>query len=434
MGTPMQPVDTFELVLALLAVVVALHWVAQRVGLPPSIAMLLGGGALAFVSGLPPVKLNPELALVLFLPPLVMDGAYYTALGRFRRHLPGILSLAIGAVIFTTLAVGLILRWLLPGLPWAACFALGAIVSPPDAISARAVLHRVRLPRRLSALVEGESLLNDATGLVLFRIAVVAALSGVFDAGAAFSSFIVHALGGVGTGLAVSAIWIFAVRHLRDSTLIIMANTLMCWAAYIGAETVHVSGVIATVFAGLVLGWYQHIILPARVRLRGEVVWQTLVFVLEALVFILIGRSMGDVLDRVGGLRAAWQHMAVPVTGVVLAVIFSRFTWVFATDLVQYALRAVGVLFPATGSPEGDHIGMDRDARRGDARNRSLPARGYAGPGPNARYGLCRDLRHGRAAGREFGLAGQAPPPARSGSARQNEQDSNRNSRRPRAG
>jgi CPA1 family monovalent cation:H+ antiporter len=347
----MHPVETFELILAFLAVAVALHWAAQRIGLPPSIALLVGGGALALVSGPAPVKFDPALALVLFLPPLVMDGAYYTALGRFRRHLPGILSLAIGAVIFTTLAVGLAVRWLVPGLPWAACFALGAIVSPPDAISARAVLQRVSLPRRLSALLEGESLLNDATGMVLFRFAVAAAMSGVFEAGAAVSSFVLLGLGGVAAGLAVSAIWIFVVRRLRDLTLVIMANTLMCWAAYMVAETAHVSGVIATVVAGLVLGWYQHIILPARVRLRGAVVWETLVFVLEAMVFILIGFSMGDVLARVGGIEAVSHKMAVPVIGVVLAVIVARFAWVFGTDLVQVALRALGMRYPRPLGP-----------------------------------------------------------------------------------
>jgi len=163
----MHPVETFELILALLATVVALHWVAARIGLPPSATLLVGGGALAFVPGLPSVTLDPELALVLFLPPLLMDGAYYTAFGRARRHLPGILSLAVGAVLFTTLAVGVVTHSLVPQLPWAACFALGAVVSPPDAIAARAVLQRVKLPRRLQALLEGESLLNDATGLVL---------------------------------------------------------------------------------------------------------------------------------------------------------------------------------------------------------------------------------------------------------------------------
>jgi CPA1 family monovalent cation:H+ antiporter len=327
----MHPVDTFELVLALLAGVVALHWAADRVGLPPAAALLVGGGALAFIPGLPSVALDPQLVLVLFLPPLLMDGAYYTAFGRFRRHLPGILSLAVGAVMFTTLAVGLVVRWLLPGLPWAACFALGAIVSPPDAVSARAVLQGVKLPRRLSALVEGESLLNDATGLVLFRFAVAATLSGVFNAGAAVS-----------VGLAVSAIWIFAVRRLRDQTLMIMVSTLMCWVAYIAGEAAHVSGVIATVVAGLVLGWYQHVIFPAQVRLRGGAFWQTLVFVLEALVFILIGFSLRGVLDRVGGIGAASTTMAIPILGVVLTVVAARFVWIFGSDGLLGLLRRIG--------------------------------------------------------------------------------------------
>ena len=129
----MHAVQAFELILVLLAVIVGLHWLALKLRWPPATALLVGGGALAFVPGLPIVSLDPELALVLFLPPLLMDGAYYTALGRFRRHLPGILSLAVGAVVFTTLAVGVVAHWIMPGLPWAACFALGVIVSPPDA-------------------------------------------------------------------------------------------------------------------------------------------------------------------------------------------------------------------------------------------------------------------------------------------------------------
>src|SRR4051794_831537 len=192
----MDAVASFELILTLLALVIALHWLALKLKLPPATALLVGGGLLAFVPGLPSVELDPDLALVLFLPPLLMDGAYYTAFGRFRRHLPGIISLAVGAVVFTTLIVGVTVHWLVPSLPWAACFALGAIVSPPDAVSARAILQTVTVPRRLLALLEGESLLNDATGLVLFRFAVAATLSGVFDAGAAVGSFLFLAVGG----------------------------------------------------------------------------------------------------------------------------------------------------------------------------------------------------------------------------------------------
>lgn len=339
----MVPVETFELVLVLLATVIALHWVAGRIGLPPSAALLVGGGALAFLPGLPEISLDPELALVLFLPPLLMDGAYYTAFGRFRRHLPGILSLALGAVLFTTLVVGVVTHWLVPALPWAACFALGAIVSPPDAVAARAVLQRVTLPRRLQALLEGESLLNDATGLVLFRFAVAATLSGAFDAGAAAGSFALLALGGVAVGVAVGAVWMLVIRRLTDQTLVVATATLLCWAAYLAGEALHVSGVIATVAAGLVFGWYQHVILPARVRLQGNAFWRTLVFSLEALVFILIGFSLRSVLDRAGGLDAVLATMAAPILGVVLAVTVARFAWVFGSDLLLAGLRRAGL-------------------------------------------------------------------------------------------
>lgn len=339
----MQAVQIFEITLALLGVVIALQWAAQRAGLPPAAALLVGGGALAFIPGLPPVSLDPEFALVFFLPPLLMDGAYYTAVGRFRRHLPGILSLAVGAVVFTTLVVGVVAHCLVPRLPWAACFALGAIVSPPDAVSARAVMQRVSLPRRLSALLEGESLLNDATGLVLFRFAVAATLSGAFDAGAAVGSFLVLALGGVAAGLVVAGVWLLVIRRLADETLIIAATTLLCWCAYLVGEAVHVSGVIATVTAGLVLGWQQHVVFPATARLRGTALWRTLVFVLEALVFILIGFSLRGAVERLGQVDAAAAQLVVPVIGVVLAIVATRFVWVFGTDVILATLRRLGL-------------------------------------------------------------------------------------------
>jgi monovalent cation/hydrogen antiporter len=339
----MHPVETFETVLVLLTAVIALHWAAARIGLPPSASLLVGGGALAFLPGLPEVSLDPELALVLFLPPLLFDGAYYTAFGRFRRHLAGILSLALGAVLFTTLVVGVVTHWLVPSLPWAACFALGAIVSPPDAVAARAVLQRVTLPRRLQALLEGESLLNDAAGLVLFRFAVAATLSGAFDAKAALGSFVLLALGGLAVGLAVSAVSMLLIRRMRDQTLVVAASTLLCWAAYLSGEALHVSGVIATVAAGLVFGWYQHVVLPARVRLQGTAFWRTLVFCLEAMVFILIGFSLRGTLERAGGIDAVVTTMALPVLGVVLAMTAARFLWVFGGDALLGALRRAGL-------------------------------------------------------------------------------------------
>jgi CPA1 family monovalent cation:H+ antiporter len=339
----MHAVEAFELVLGLLALVIALHWLALKLRWPPATALLVGGGALAFIPGLPAISLDPELALVLFLPPLLMDGAYYTALGRFRRHLPGILSLAVGAVVFTTLAVGVVAHMILPSLPWAACFALGAIVSPPDAVSARAVLKGVHLPRRLEALLEGESLLNDATGLILFRFAVAATLSGVFHTGDAIQSFAFFAIGGVVVGAVVAKGWLFLARRFREPMLVMLITILLCWAAYLAGEAVHVSGVIATVTAGLAMGWYQHEVLPGAVRLRASSAWQILVFVLEAMVFILIGFSLRGAVERVGGIGAIPASWITMMVAVVLTVAVTRFVWVFASEAVLELARKAGL-------------------------------------------------------------------------------------------
>ena len=338
-----HPVQLFELVFVMLLAILALHWIALRLQLPPAVALLLGGGALAFVPGLPVIELDPELVLVLFLPPLLMDGAYFTAHAEFKKNLAGVLSLAIGAVVFTTLIVGVVTHWLLPELPWAACFALGAIVSPPDAVSARAVLQSVKLPRRLSTLLEGESLLNDATGLVLFRFAVAAALTGTFSLGATTGQFLVLAFGGLAVGAGIASLWILLLQRLKDEQLTIAASVLLCWAAYLAAEAVHVSGVIATVTAGLALGWFQHTVFSARVRLRGTAFWQVMVFVFEAFIFILIGLSLRGVLDRVGGLDVVIHQMALPVLAIVLAMTAARFLWIFGSDALLAVLNAFGI-------------------------------------------------------------------------------------------
>lgn len=337
----MHAVESFELVLTLLAIVIALYWLALTFRFPPAVALLVGGGALAFVPGLPAVSLDPQLALVLFLPPLLVDGAYTTALGRFRRHLPGILSLAVGAVIFTTIAVGVVTHWIVPELPWAACFALGAIVSPPDAVSARAVLKSTPLPRRLSALLEGESLLNDATGLILLRFALVATFSGAFDVAQAVGSFFFVAIGGVIVGVLAGALWIVVAKWLRDRMLIVVATSMLGWIAYLTGEALKVSGVIAAVSAGLMLGWFQHTVLPAAVRMLGISFWRILVFALEAMVFILIGFSLRGAIERIGGIDAIPLQMILAVAGVIVTIIVARFVWVFGSDaILELAHRA----------------------------------------------------------------------------------------------
>jgi monovalent cation/hydrogen antiporter len=337
----MSPVAQLELVLCLLLAVVGLELAARRLHLPPAAAFIAGGIVLALTPNTPDIVLDPDLVIVLFLPPLLMSGAYFTVWREFRKNLPGILLLAIGAVAFTTLAVGLIAHWMIPGLPWAVCFALGAIVSPPDAVAAEAVLERLSLPRRMSALLQGESLLNDAAGLVLFRFAVAAALTGVFSIPDATLTFGVLTIGGVLIGAAVGFVGLYGLRRLSDSQLAITVTLLLPWAAYIGAERLHGSGVLATVTTGLILGWHQHTTFSAGTRLRATAVWAILVFLLESLVFILIGLSLRGVLGRLREAPDALHTLLLPIAAVTAAVILSRFIWIFGSDVLRRLARSI---------------------------------------------------------------------------------------------
>lgn len=334
----MSSTETFKFVLILLVAIVALELIARRLRLPTAAALLAGGIGIAFLPGIPAVSFDPELVLIVFLPPLLMDGAFYTVWSDFRRYLGGILWLAVGAVVFTTFAVGVTVHAVLPSLPWAACFALGAVVSPPDAVAAKAVLGKVKLPRRPMVLLEGESLLNDATGLVLFRFAVAAALTGAFSAQGAVMSFAGLALGGIAVGALIGAVVVLVLRRMDQVFLAITASCLSPWAAYIGGEAVHVSGVMAVVTTGIIFGWYQHEVFSANIRVRATTFWAVMIFLLEALVFILIGFSLRGVVERLGGLGDALQALGLPILAVVAAVILSRFVWVYATDYLRRPL------------------------------------------------------------------------------------------------
>jgi Na+/H+ antiporter len=332
----MSPVARFELVLLLLAVIVALELVARRLRLPPAAAFVLGGIALALIPEAPEVELDPDLALVLFLPPLLLSSAFFTVWRDFRANLRIILQLAVGAVAFTTLIVGVVAHLVMPSLPWAACFALGAIISPPDAVAAKAVLQGLRLPRRVTVLLEGESLVNDASGLVLFRLAVAASLTGTFSASSAAVSFVALSLGGVAAGLLFGLMASVLLQRLRDPTLSIIGSLLMAWASYIGADAVGVSGVLSTVACGLVMGWRQHTILTATTRTQARAVWGVVVFVLESLIFILIGLSLRGVLNRfqaqgMDGLTAL-AGVLPAIGAIVAAVVLARFAWIVPTS------------------------------------------------------------------------------------------------------
>lgn len=339
----MDPTRLFELVIAMFLAIIALHYVAQRLRLPPSAGLIVGGAALAFIPGLRPITIDPELVLVIFLPPLLLDGAWSIPLTQLRRHLIGIGSLAVGAVVFTCVVVAWVTHLVFPSLPWAACAALGAVVSPPDAVSARSVLQQVKLPRRLQILLEGESLLNDATGLVLFRFAVAAGVTGMFSAAAAAGELFFLAAGGVLVGVAVGASWVVVARRLGDEYLIIASTALLCWTSYLLGDFLHVSGVIATVTTGLIASWNHSTVLSAATRMRGSSFWTVMVFLMEAAVFILIGLSLRGVVERSGGLGVVLAHSGWKILSILVAITLARFAWVFGSDLLIRIGNGLGI-------------------------------------------------------------------------------------------
>ena len=325
----MSAVSLFELVLLLVGAALVLSLAATRLHLPAAVALVLGGMVLALIPNLPAFTMDPDLILVLFLPPLLMGSAYFTVWRDFKAQLRPILLLSVGAVVFTTLVVGLVAKLMMPSLPLAACFALGAIVSPPDAVAAKAVLQRLSLPERLVTILEGESLVNDASGLVLYKFAVAAALTGMFSASEAGSAFVWLTVGGVAIGLLSGWGWTEVVRRLHDVPTIIVSSFLGSWLSYILAEQLHASGVLATVACGLVVGMRSHTVLNANVRVQSAAVWSLVTFVMEALVFVLIGLALRGVLHRGGdGEMSAVSNRLPMALAVTAAVVLARFLWI----------------------------------------------------------------------------------------------------------
>ena len=317
----------FETLLALLAFGVVLALVASRLQVPVAVPLVLGGMALALVPGLPPVELDPELALALFLPPLLQLSAYRTDWPAFRTHLRPILLMALGAVAFSALAVAVVAKLMVPALPWWAAVALGAIVAPPDAVAAASVLRRFRLPKRIVVVLEGESLINDASSLVLYRFAVAAVAAGTASYGRGALEFLGMAAGGAAVGWLVGRLAMRVFACIEDTLLDITVSLLAGFAAYLAAEALHVSGVLAAVGCGMVLGRQQHAEFTARTRLELNAVWNFVEFVLASLVFLLIGLQLRGIVERLAdydGSQLAWLGAAVSAT-----LMASRFAWVY---------------------------------------------------------------------------------------------------------
>lgn len=315
-----------EIILELLLVVAALAVVAQKLGIPYPILLVIGGLVLGFIPGLPHVELNPEFVFFLFLPPILTSAAWNTSWRDFQFNLRPILLLAIGLVLVTMSAIAVVAHAAL-GLEWSCGFVLGAIVSPPDAVAATAITQRLKVPRRIVTVLEGESLINDATGLVAYRFAVAAVVTGMFSFWEASLRFFVVAIGGVLIGLAMG--WIVVKIHsLMDDSLVEITSTiLMGFFAYILAEHLGVSGVLAVVALGLYHQRKSPEVLSPSTRLQAIAVWEIIIFLLNGLIFILIGLQLPNVLKDISEYSLAtliWYAILISATAIVV-----RLLWVF---------------------------------------------------------------------------------------------------------
>ena len=325
-----------ETIVLLFALVAALVVIARKLGLPYPIVLVISGLALSFVPRLPPIKLNPDIVFYFFLPLLLYPPALYTSWRDFRRNLRAILLLAIGLVLTTMVTVAWVTHTIVPAIPWAAAFALGAIVSPPDAIAATSVIRRLSVPYRIEVVLEGESLVNDATALVALQFAIVAMMTGSFSVGDASLRFVVVAAGGIGFGLLVGYVMRWVQGHLDDPPVQITLSLITPFLAYLPAERLHVSGVLATVTAGILLGWYSPLIVRARFRLQVFAFWDTVVFLLNGFVFIVIGLQLPGILRELHGesLMRLIDN-ALIICGVVVLV---RIVWVVVVTYVPRLL------------------------------------------------------------------------------------------------
>lgn len=324
--------------MALLIAALAVSALARRVGAAPPLVLVVVGLAVSFVPGIPDYELEPELILLLVLPPLLYSAALDSSVRGIKANLRPIGSLAIGLVLFTTLVVGFAAHALVPGLPLASAFVLGAVVAPPDAVAAMAVGRRLGLPRRVMTVLGGESLINDAAALTTYRVAVAIALGTGAAVLAGVGMFVLAAVGGVAVGLVIG--WcVHRIRlWLADSLMESAVGLLVPFAAYLLAEQVGGSGVLAVVVAGLYLG-YRAPEGGFATRLQDQAVWNAADIVLESFVFALIGLQ----------LRSVASQVDVPVGSLVLAgvalvgvVVLARAVWVFPTTYIRGALFSLG--------------------------------------------------------------------------------------------
>jgi Na+/H+ antiporter len=335
----------FEHALLLLLLVACLSVVGHWLPWPQLITYLMGGIAIAFVPGFPRFELDPGFFFLCFLPPLLFSDGWLMPLREFVKAKRPILLLAVGLVTFTTLAVGVVAHWLVPGLPFAMAIALGAIISPTDAVAVSAVTERLKVPARLSTILSGESLMNDATGLVAFKFALAAVVAGAFSLTGMAAAFSVLSIGGLAIGLAVA----YGVGKLRDLLRRLRATDSMVettlslmtpYAAFLLADALNVSGILAVVAAGLYSGWRDPVRMDVETRQNAYGVWSLVIFWLNGIAFVLLGLQFPVLIAAVNH-----QFTTAQLLGLTAAIsgtaILARLVWVFPATYLPFCFKSV---------------------------------------------------------------------------------------------
>ena len=341
--------EVFELVIALLLGGAALAALARRLGLPYPALLALAGAGLALVPGTPTVLLDPELALALFVAPVLLDAAFDASPRDLREHWRQVASLALVAVGLTVAAVAVTAHALVPGMGWAAAVALGAIVAPPDAAAATAVLRQLRPPHRLLVILEGESLFNDASALLIYRLAVGAAVSGAVIGAQVLPTLLVVSAGSLVLGLVLARVTMLVNSRIRDVATAVIVQFIGTFGVWLLAEQAHLSGILTMVVYAMAVARHAPTFIPARIRIPSYAVWEVAVFVLNVLAFILVGLQLKPILARFDRPTAVtYLGTAVAVCAVVILV---RVVWVMGEEMTARFRHRDGAECGRCGSP-----------------------------------------------------------------------------------
>jgi Na+/H+ antiporter len=333
-------VNDIEILIALVAVAIVLVRLADLVSIPYPIVLVLGGLGLGFIPGGPALELEPDVVFLVFLPPLLQSAGYWASPQELRSELVPLTWLVVGLSLATMAAVGVVAQAVIPGIDWGEGLLLGAIVAPTDPVSAIATFGRVGISDRVAILVEGESMINDATALVAYKVALAAVVTGALTAGDVIDDLVVGVAGGVAIGLAVAWLTTTALRRLDDQPLAILLTVLTAYAAFALADGVGASGVLAAVTTGLYAGWRSHEIFDADTRLNAQAFWRVLVFALNAILFVLVGLQFPEVLQNVGEEFSTGQMV---VYGLIVSavVVATRIAWQFLPVSLGRVLPAI---------------------------------------------------------------------------------------------